>query len=69
MITQIVYRVVSNISKISIKQQFTTLSTRNAQNFVLFRIFQRSQLNSNSQHWQQWFQTTQCCFEYFKDLN
>ncbi len=41
--------VVSNISKISIKQQFTTLRLLLICVDMLFRIFQRSQLNSNSQ--------------------
>ncbi len=41
--------VVSNISKISIKQQFTTVTILLILSYMLFRIFQRSQLNSNSQ--------------------
>ncbi len=35
----------------------------------MFRIFQRSQFNSNSQHSKDWSDTRKRCFEYFKDLN
>ncbi len=61
--------VVSNISKISIKQQFTTLLSRSIHPFQLFRIFQRSQLNSNSQLDEKKPVDMGGCFEYFKDLN
>ncbi len=36
---------------------------------LLFRIFQRSQLNSNSQQRYDIGDKIRCCFEYFKDLN
>ena len=61
--------VVSNISKISIKQQFTTMPIFANDGTKLFRIFQRSQLNSNSQLLFYKYIDLLCCFEYFKDLN
>ncbi len=61
--------VVSNISKISIKQQFTTIQLPTWEEIKLFRIFQRSQLNSNSQRMYPGMFENFGCFEYFKDLN
>ena len=60
---------VSNISKISIQQQFTTIGMRIAPTIWVFQIFQRSQYNSNSQPAKSIAIKSSGCFKYFKDLN
>ena len=60
---------VSNISKISIQQQFTTWKKLRIHFKRVFQIFQRSQYNSNSQLANYWINKRQGCFKYFKDLN